>query len=129
MSRDQISLPPKSNALRMPVPVMIQTCCPSVTGDGVDMFCLRSVWFPPLTCCFHNGAPVPRFTAHRDRFPPSATLRKTWLSQTIGVDPDHVGRVRRQAMPSLRDHVSGTPVSVLTPLPDGPRHCGHCSAR
>ena len=25
-----------------PVPVMIHTCVPSVTGDGVDMFCLRS---------------------------------------------------------------------------------------
>jgi len=25
--------------VKTPVPVMIQTCCPSVTGEGDDMFC------------------------------------------------------------------------------------------
>jgi hypothetical protein len=42
MSRDHFSAPLKSNALRMPVPVITHTSVPSVTGDGVDMFCLRS---------------------------------------------------------------------------------------
>ena len=42
MSRAHSSLPSKSNALRMPVPVIAQTARPSVTGDGVDMFCFCS---------------------------------------------------------------------------------------
>jgi hypothetical protein len=42
MSRAHRSVPPMSNAFRMPVPVITQTERPSVTGDGVDMFCLRS---------------------------------------------------------------------------------------
>jgi hypothetical protein len=34
----------------------------------------------------------------------------------------------RQATPAAALHVTGSPVSVLTPLPLGPRQCGQSSA-
>src|SRR5688500_1280858 len=122
MSRIQSSLPLKSNALRMPVPVITHTFVPSVTGDGVDMFCLRWRLSPSLRCCFQIGSPLLRSTAHRNRLPFSATLRKMRSPHTIGVDPDNSGIGSRQAIFSVVDHFTGRFVSGLMPFSDGPLH-------
>ena len=134
MSRAQSSLPSKSNPFRIPVPVMTQTCVPSVTGDGVDMFCLRSWWLPPPSGRCHSTVPLSRsthqrcsVTASRD-LRSSATLRKIRLPQTIGVDPDHAGIASFHATFSVCDHLTGRLRSPLTPFLDGPRHCGQFSA-
>ncbi len=54
MSRDHSSAPLKSNALKMPVPVITNTRLPSVTGDGDDMFCLRITVLPPPSAFFQS---------------------------------------------------------------------------
>ena len=90
MSRDQISLPAKSNAFSTPTPVMIQTRLPSVTGDGDDMFCLRSMWLPPAIGRFHATVGLVRSIAQSSSAPELesvATLRKMRSPQMIGVDP------------------------------------------
>ena len=90
MLRDQSSLPAKSNALKMPRPVITQTCLPSVTGDGDDMFCFRSMWFESASGRFHDTACLLRSMAHSSSTPvlvPVATLRKMVLPQMMGVDP------------------------------------------
>ncbi len=69
MLRDQISVPAKSNALSTPTPVITQTCRPSVTGDGDDMFCLRSMWFSPAMGRFHATACFVRSMAHSSNSP------------------------------------------------------------
>ena len=71
MSRAQSSLPAKSNALRMPVPVITQTCVPSVTGDGDDMFCLRSWWLPPPSGRFQSTVPLVAIDAPEIQVAPS----------------------------------------------------------
>src|SRR4030095_3507741 len=86
-SRAQTSTPLKSNAFRMPVPVITQTFLPSVTGEGDDMFCLRILVFPPLRCFFQRSSPLVLSTHHRNRSSPSATLRKMRSPQIIGVAP------------------------------------------
>src|SRR5215510_9274191 len=91
MSRFQSSLPAKSNAFRIPVPVITQTVLPSVTGDGDDMFCLRILVLPPPSETFQRGSPLPRSTHQRNRLSPSATLRKMRSPQMIGVDPLQLG--------------------------------------
>src|SRR6266702_4040962 len=97
MLRVQISAPLKSNALRMPVPVIAHTCDPSLTGDGVDMFCLRCCRLPPPSGRRHTIAPLSRSTHQRCSvtasvdFRSSATLRKMRPLETIGVEPDQAG--------------------------------------
>src|SRR5215212_3279302 len=134
MSRAHFSVPLKSNALRTPVPVITQTSVPSVTGEGVDMFCLRSWWLPEPSGRFHSTVPLARSTHQRYRLSPlrtfrsSATFRKTRSPQTIGVEPDQAGSCSFQATFSDADHFTGRLRSPLTPLSDGPRHCGQFSA-
>src|SRR5690349_2784888 len=101
MSRAHSSFPSKSNALTIPVPVIVHTARPSVTGEGDDMFCFWSLMFPAPRRCFQMVAPVPRSIDHRNRSEPSATFRKTRLLQTIGVDPDHAGNGIFQVMFSV----------------------------
>ena len=88
----------------MPVPVITHTVVPSVTGDGVDMFCLRCRLSPSLRCRFQTGSPFLRSTAHRNRLPFSATFRKMRSPQTIGVDPDNAGIGSFHAMFSVVVH-------------------------
>src|SRR5262245_2445856 len=128
MLRIQISLPPKSNALRMPVPVMTQTRLPSVTGDGDDMFCFIIRRSPEPSGRFHRAAPFARSIAHNVKLLPSPMLRKSESPQTIGVEPDHAGIASFQEMFSVFDHLIGRLFSPLTPLSVGPRHCGQFSA-
>src|SRR5687767_4899137 len=128
MLRDQSSLPAKSNPLITPVPVITQTPAPSVTGDGVDMFCLRIRLLPPPSSRFQTTAPVARSTAQRNISLPADTLRKMRSPQTIGVDADHAGIASFQAMFSVLLHLTGRLVSPLAPLSIGPRHCGQFSA-
>src|SRR6188472_1689753 len=114
MSRVHNSVPLKSNDFRMPVPVMTHTAVPSVTGDGVDMFCLRSMWLPPLSGRFHMTDPLLRSTAHSSMLPSRsavATLRKMWLFQMIGVAPLRLGIGSFHAMfsPVSADHFNGSP--------------------
>src|SRR4051794_23102184 len=49
--------------------------------------------------------------------------------QTIGVAPLGPGSGSFQATFSLSSHFVARPVSLLTPSPVGPRHCGQLSAR
>jgi hypothetical protein len=107
---------------------MTHTPVPSVTGEGVDMFCLRTCLLPPLTTRFQRTDPSARLTHQSETFAPSATLRNTRSFQTIGVEPDHAGSGSVHASPSVRDQRTGNPVSWLTPFRDGPRHCGQFSA-
>ena len=102
---------------------------PSVTGEGVDMFCFRSLVSPSLRCRFHSGFPVLRSTAQRSRLPFSATFKKMRSPQMIGVEPDHAGSGSFHVMFSVVDHFTGRLVSALIPLAEGPRHCGQFSAR
>src|SRR5262245_48828425 len=131
MSRDQISVPLKSKALSMPVPVITHTVVPSVTGDGVDMFCFCSLTFPPPSGLFQIGSPFRRSTAHNSRLPDHiavATLRKMWSPQMIGVAPLRLGSGIFHAMFSVVDHFVGRPFSMLMPLASGPRQVGQFSA-
>src|SRR3954468_18333668 len=134
MSRAHSSVPAKSNALSTPVPVITHTDWPSVTGEGDDMFCLRSWWLPPPSGRCHRIAPLVRSMHHKfsvtgcvDRSS-SATLRKIRLPQTIGVDPENDGIASFHATFSVVVHLSGRFLSVLTPLRDGPRQLGQSSA-
>src|SRR6478672_2289654 len=128
MSRDHNSAPLKSNALRMPVPVMAKTPVPSVTGEGDDMFCLRSLWLPPPSTAFHRTAGPLRSTHQSDSESPSATLRKMSSPQTIGVEPLNAGSGSFHATLFSALHVTGSPVSAAVPFSCGPRHCGQLSA-
>ena len=110
------------------MPVIVQTYVPSVTGDGDDMFCLRARRLPEPRTRRHRTVPVSRFTAQSSSAFPVATLRNTWESQTIGVDPLSAGNGRDQAMFVVVSHRVGRPVSGLVPFRSGPRHCGQCSA-
>jgi hypothetical protein len=69
---------------------MSHTRLPSVTGDGEDMFCFRSMWLPPAIGRFQIASRLLRSTAHSSSSPvvlAVAVLRKTRLSQMMGVDP------------------------------------------
>src|SRR5262245_15018086 len=116
MSRTHSSAPSISNALSMPVPVMIQTCWPSVTGEGDDMFSLRVMLLPPLKRFFQSGAPLERSTHQRNKPSTSARCRKIRFPQTTGVEPDKGGSANFHAMFSVFDQCLGRFVSVLTPL-------------
>src|SRR6185369_9345209 len=129
MSLAQSSLPAKSKALRMPVPVMTYTARPSVTGEGDDMFCLRILTLPPPSSCFQSTAPFVLSTHQRNRLSPSATLRKMRSRQMIGVEPLQLGSAVFQTTLSSVVHLSGRFFSLLVPLRFGPRHCGQLSAR
>jgi hypothetical protein len=135
MSRAHSSAPPASKAFSTPVPVIAQTRAPSVTGDGDDMFCLRSWRLPPPSGRCQTRRPLSRSTAHRCSVTAScerrssATLRKTRPPATIGVDPENDGSASVQATLSVRDHLKGTFVSALRPLREGPRQLGQsCTA-
>ena len=112
------------------MPVITQTLRPSVTGDGDDMFCFIMRVSPPPSGRFHERhAAIAIDAAQRvARSRPSATLRKMWSPQTIGVEPDQAGSASFQAMFSFADHFSGRFFSPLSPFSDGPRHCGQFSA-
>src|ERR1043166_3718974 len=133
MLRVQISAPSKSNALRMPVPVIAHTCEPSLTGDGVDMFCLRCCRLPPPSGRCHTIAPESRSIHQRCGVTgavdlrAASTLRKMGPAETMGVDPDQAGIASFHATFSACDHLTGRLVSVLMPFLDGPRHCGQSS--
>src|SRR5215471_4936438 len=128
MSRTQSSVPLKSKALRMPVPVITQTFLPSVTGDGDDIFCLRIFVLPALRCFFHSTSPLLRSTHQRERLSPSATFRKIRSPQIMGVAPVQLGIASFQVMFSSVLHLSGRFFSLLMPFREGPRHCGQLSA-
>src|SRR5688500_4772807 len=128
MSRDHTGLPVKSNALRMPVPVITKTVLPSVTGEGDDILCLRILTLPEPSNCFQSIDPFVRSTHQRYRSSPSATLRKTRSFQMIGVEPLQPGIANFHATFSSVDHLTGRFFSALTPLRLGPRHCGQFSA-
>src|SRR5215475_9817658 len=128
MSRTQSSVPLKSKALRMPVPVITQTFLPSVTGDGDDIFCLRILVLPALRCFFQSASPLVRSTHQRSRLPPSATFRKIRSPQMIGVAPVQLGIASFQVMFSSALHLSGRFFSAQMPFIVGPRHCGQLSA-
>src|SRR5918993_1976887 len=174
MSRVQSSLPVTSKALRMPTPVITHTCLPSVTGEGDDMFCLRSMWLLSASGRFHATVCFRRSIAHNSTAPvfgAVATLRKMVSPWMIGVEPLYAGRGIFQATFLVSSFVqlkgvngrpsrpprpprpcaaggapggvsgaavigaagasahealqlTGSPVSVLTPLFDGPRQLG-----
>ena len=107
---------------------MTHTLWPSVTGEGDDMFCLRSRWSPLPRCFFQIGTPLPLSIDHSQMSFPSATLRKMRSPQMIGVDPDRAGSDRRHAMFSVFVHLIGRLISRLMPLPLGPRQAGQFSA-
>ena len=81
-----------------PVLVKTQTLCPSVTGDGVDMFALRTDRLPPPNGFFHRMAPVFRFTHHSSICVPCVTLTNIRSPQMIGVEPLRPGRSSFQWM-------------------------------
>src|SRR5688572_21197651 len=110
------------------LPLMAHTCVPSVTGDGDDMLCLRSKRLPPPSVRFQRMAPFDRSTAHNMIVSPSATFRKMWPSQTIGVAALRLGMRSFQAMFVRVSHLRGRSFSLLTPFDCGPRHCGQLSA-
>lgn len=86
---------------------------------------------PPAIVRFQTMPFLLRSTAQSSRSPsasPVATLRKTRSPQTIGVAPVREGVASFHATFSVGDQVRGSPVSVLMPFNDGPRHCGQCCA-
>src|SRR3954468_22137956 len=127
MSRAHSSTPAKSNAFSTPVPVITHTDLPSVTGDGDDMFCLRSWWLPPPSGRCHRIVPVARSTHHRcsvtgcGERSSSVTLRKIRFPQITGDDPENDGIASFHATLSAALHLIGRFFSVLMPLRDGPR--------
>src|SRR5580704_789188 len=78
---------------------------------------------------FQMGVPLVLSTHHRYRSSPSATLRKTWFPQTIGVAPDRLGISSFHAIFSVALQCRGRSFSVLMPFMEGPRHCGQFSER
>jgi hypothetical protein len=76
--------------LNTPTPVITHTDLPSVTGDGVDMVCLRSMWLPPASGRFHRIAWLVRSMAQSSSepvFEAVAMFRKIVLPQMMGVEP------------------------------------------
>src|SRR3712207_2551187 len=122
MSRAHFSLPAKSNALMMPVPVITHTVRPSVTGEGEDMFCLRPALLPEPSGFFHTTACLLRSTAHNSRSPVNsavATFRKMVSPQTIGVEPVRDGVGSFHATFVVGDQVRTRPTSLLVPFSAG----------
>ncbi len=110
------------------MPVITHTRWPSVTGEGVDMFCFRCFLSPSLRCFFQSASPLVRSTAQRNRLPPSATFKKMCSSQITGVEPDQAGSGSFHVMFSAVVHVTGRFFSPLTPFLLGPRQFGQFSA-
>src|SRR5688572_31837267 len=92
------------------------------------MLCLRIFTSPPPSGFFHSTSPFVLPTAQRKRLPLSATFRKIWFRQTIGVEPLNPGIASFQTTFSSVVHLTGRFFSLLTPLSAGPRHCGQFSA-
>src|SRR5829696_6163612 len=128
MSRDHSSRPSKSNPLSTPVPVITHTARPSVTGEGLDMFCLRILVLPPPSSRFHTTAPFERSTHQRPSLSPSATLRKRRSPHTMGVEPLRSGIASFHVTFSAAVHFTGKLRSALTPFRSGPRHCGQLAS-
>ena len=131
MSRVHSSLPAKSKPFRIPVPVITQTCLPSVTGDGDDMFCLLPIRFSPASGRFQATACLLRSTAQSSICPVArsvATFRKMVSFQMMGVEPLKAGSGSFHATFSVALQVVGRPFSVLMPSIDGPRQWGQVSA-
>ena len=122
MSRSHSRLPLKSNALKMPVPVITKTLLPSVAGEGEDMFCLLILKLPPPSNCFQITAPFFLSTIHRYRsfLLASATLRKIASPQMIGVAPLRSGIASFQAMLLSGLQRTGRFFSGLIPFSSGP---------
>ena len=75
-----------TKAAIFPVPVTTQTCLPSVTGEGVESFCLRWIWF--LSSSSRSQSLLPSFSDRQinSNFGPpgsSAGLRLLLLSVWI----------------------------------------------
>src|SRR5256885_9281988 len=104
MSRFQTSVPSMVKQASLPFPVIIQTCLPSVMGEGEAEFCLRKSWLPLSICLRQRIEPSFRLIASRkilsgpeppNRNPPnppcnfaepsSADVTKIVFSQMIGV--------------------------------------------
>src|SRR6185503_11997870 len=92
------------------------------------MFCLRIFTLPPPSDCFQSTSPLFLSRHHRNRLSPSATLRKIRSRQMIGVEPLKPGIAVFQTTFSSVVHLTGRFFSVLTPLSEGPRHCGQFCA-
>src|SRR5438105_774404 len=143
-----------SNAVTAPVPVTTQTCLPSVTGEGEELFCLLKSWFPSSSSraqsCFPSlrerqirssfgppGSRPPPYPPRRrglesgaaaDGAPASVgEVTKTWSPQMMGVPALHEGSGAFQMMFSVRLHVVGRLVARLILFPFRPRHCGQFS--
>ena len=101
----------------MPVPVITQTCRPSVTGDGDDMFCFICRRLPPPSSRFHRTAPVLRSTRPqvqlRPRRPRSGRCGRPRRSAS---SPTTRGIASFQVMFSVVDHLTGRFVSPLMPF-------------
>ena len=119
MSRVQSSLPVEVERLEDAGAGHHPHVVPSVTGDGDDMFCLRSLMVAAAE------RPLPQRRALRCDRPPRArerrssavaTLRKMRSSQMIGVAPLRLGIGSFHAMFSAVDHFVGSPFSLLMPL-------------
>src|SRR5262249_27800107 len=92
------------------------------------MFCLRILWLPPPSGFFQRTSPLVLSRHQRARLSPSATFRKIRSRQMIGVEPLQPGIGVFQATFSSVVHLTGRFFSLLTPLSDGPRHCGQFCA-
>src|SRR6266545_791876 len=77
---------------------------------------------------FQTGSPLPLSMHHSASVSPSATLRKMRLPQMMGVDPERSGMASFHTTFSVWLQRAGRSDSPLTPLSDGPRHCGQFSA-
>src|SRR5689334_2251221 len=79
---------------------------------------------------FQIRVPLDLSTHHRYRLlSASATFRKIWLPQMIGVAPVLLGMGSFQSTFSVGLHRTGRFFSPLIPFNLGPRHCGQSSAK
>src|SRR6266516_2616736 len=86
---------------------------------------------PTPVSCFQSVLPLARSRHIAWSVPAcwSTELTKTRSFQMIGVAAEGPGKSATQFTLSLFENRVGSPCSVVEPLKDGPRHCGHCSAR
>jgi len=116
-----------------PLPKVKKTLLPSVTGEGEAVgtrLVGDALITPTATVLRQSSLPVLRSMqiASRSFVFASVELTKTLSSQTIGVAALGPGSGAAQTTFSVLLHDSGSPLSVLDPLKEGPRHCGQFSA-
>jgi hypothetical protein len=123
-------LPEKSNAASCPVPTIVHTVSPSVTGEGEVLLPRPFASAPPAIFCFHATLPVLRSTAMSHcLFSGSGLITKTSPPETIGVAPLMPGRSSDHFTPSVWLHFDGRFFSGEVPLNSGPRHCCQSPAK